>query len=44
MIIGPSLGVGVLLDLEDLLVILLLGESFPSPQDDAIDGVADPAL
>ena len=43
-IIGPSSGVGVLLDFDDLLVILLLGESFPSPEEDAIDGVADPAL
>ena len=32
------------LEFDDLLVMLLLGESFPPPDDDAIDGVADPDL
>ena len=29
--------VGVFLELEDLLVILLLGESFPPPDEDMVD-------
>ena len=29
--------VGVFLELEDLLVILLLGESFPPPDEDTVD-------
>ena len=36
--------VGVFLEFEDLLVMLLLGESFPPPDEEAIDGVAEPAL
>ena len=39
--------VGVFLELDDLLVILRLGESLPPPDEDmvdCIDGVAEPAL
>ena len=36
--------VGVFLEFEDLLVMLLLGESFPPPDEEATDGVAEPAL
>ena len=36
--------VGVFLEFDDRLVILRLGESTPPPDEEAMEGVADPAL
>ena len=35
--------VGVFLEFDDRLVILRLGESTPPPDEEAMEGVADPA-